>query len=305
VPKVGRAGKAEPAKPKKRAAPRRKAQKAPARSGRFSNWFAARLRAARYRAGRTLRWAMMGVSALAVLSVASLAAMGRMDEIGSALHAGIDARLARAGFTIASVDATGAQRLNAETVAQAIGVSGGHSLLSLDPRAARARIEALSWVERASVARLWPDRVAVLLEERVPFALWQHEGYHRVIDRSGTVISAADPRDHADLPQVVGAGANERAGHILDLLSRQGEIDALVTHAVRVGERRWNLRLVAGGDILLPEADPASALALIATLHDERGVLHLDAQAFDLRSEGELVIRAWPDRVAEARGRGA
>jgi cell division protein FtsQ len=56
---------------------------------------------------------------------------------------------------------------------------------------------------------------------------------------------------------------------------------------------------------MLPEEDPASALAMIAALHADRGVLHLDARTFDLRNEGDLVIRAWPDRASEAPGRGA
>ena len=305
MPKVGRAGTAATAKPKKRAASRRKAQTVPARGGKLTNWLAARLRAVRYRAGHALRLAGIGIAALVVLGLAGLAAMGRLPEIGAALHAGLDARLARSGFAVSSIDIAGARQVSAETIAEAIGADPAHSLLAVDPKAARARVEAISWVEQASVARLWPDRVAVLLTEREPFALWQQEGYHRVIDRSGVVISDADPRAYADLPRVVGEGANGPAAEIVDLLARQGEIAALVTHAVRVGERRWNLRLAAGGDILLPENDPASALALLATLHGERRVLDLDAQAFDLRTEGELVIRAWPDRAAAARGRGA
>lgn len=305
MPKVARAGKTAPAKPKKRAAPRRKTRSASARSGKLSNWMAARLRAARYRAGHALRLAGLALAGLVVLTLAGLGALGRLDEIGAALHAGLDARLARSGLAVRSVDVAGADRVNGETIAQAIGVSAHASLLSVEPEAARARIERLSWVEAASVARLWPDRIAVIVSERTPFALWQHEGAYRVIDRSGTVIEAADPAEFAELPRVVGPGADAAAAEILDLLARQGDLRARVTHAVRVGERRWNLRLEAGGDILLPEADPASALALIAALHAERGVLDLDAQAFDLRTEGELVIRAWPDRAAEARGRGA
>lgn len=80
-----------------------------------------------------------------------------------------------------------------------------------------------------------------------------------------------------------------------------------MTHAVRVGERRWNLRLNSGSDILLPESNVASALALIAALHADQRLLDLDAQAFDLRGDGELVVRAWPERAGASaqRERGA
>ena len=78
-----------------------------------------------------------------------------------------------------------------------------------------------------------------------------------------------------------------------------------MTNAIRVGERRWNLRLQSGGDVLLPEDDPASALALLAAMHEERGVLDYEAQILDLRNAGEMVMRPWPDRAAERAGRGA
>ena len=303
MPKIERARAAGPSRKGRRAPARQTAE--PANRIRLKNWFAARLRGLRYRAGHGLRLLAMAAVGLVVLTAFALSATGRLDELGSALHAGLDARLARSGLDIRSIDVTGAERVTAEDIAAAIAPDARASLLAVDPGEARAAIEALGWVEAASVVRLWPDRISVVLKERQPAALWQSEGAHHVISRDGTVIEGADPASFTALPRLVGAGANVQGAQILDLLARQPEIEALTTHAVRVGERRWNLRLVAGGDILLPEADPASALALIASLHRERSVLNLDAQAFDLRSEGELVIRAWPDRAEAARGRGA
>ena len=45
--------------------------------------------------------------------------------------------------------------------------------------------------------------------------------------------------------------------------------------------------------------------ALLAAMHEERGVLDYEAQIFDLRNAGEMVMRPWPDRAAERAGRGA
>ncbi|PWE17714.1 hypothetical protein DDZ18_08645 [Marinicauda salina] len=306
MPKVRRAGDARGSGKKQHARSRRNARKtAPERRRKVANWASARLRAARYRGVHALRLA--GFAAMGVLAVAmGLAwAAGRLDDMGARIHDGVAQRMAAAGFTPAVVEVAGSRRVSAEEIARVIGVEPGASMLSLDPAAAREAVEALSWVEHATVARLWPDRIAVRLAERRPYALWQNEGRYRVVDRSGVVIEAADPGDYADLPRVVGAGANTAAVEILTLLARQPTVSELVTHAVRVGERRWNLRLAGGGDVMLPEEDPASALAMIAALHADRGVLHLDARTFDLRNEGDLVIRAWPDRASEAPGRGA
>ncbi len=292
-------------KPAARRSARKSAARASPASGRkAANWAAAQVRAARYRGANALRLAGFALAGVVIAAVGALALLGRLSDVGDSLYAGLEARLVASGYTASVVDVTGASRLDPDVIAFAVGVDPTRSLLSVDPERARANVESLSWVRSAAVVRLWPNRIAVVVEEREPYALWQRDGDFRVIGADGAVIGDADPAAYAELPRVVGAGAHEAAAEILSLMARQPEIAALTTHAVRVGERRWNLRLAAGGDILLPEDDPASALALLASLHAERGTLHLDAAAFDMRSDGRLVIRAWPDRAQRYREEG-
>ena len=195
--------------------------------------------------------------------------------------------------------------LNGDTTATAEHAAPASSRPDLtdwfDPRSRRVAAE--DAVKGLSL----PDAVLalVLIEERQPYAIWQINQTHHVIDPDGYVIDAADPRDFLDLPRVVGEGANREAHAVIALLELHPEIRDRVTNAIRVGERRWNLRLQSGGDVLLPEDDPASALALLAAMHEERGVLDYEAQILDLRNAGEMVMRPWPDRAAERAGRGA
>lgn len=306
MPQVRRAGTARKPKTDARVKARqRKPVSVQAPRRKVSNWASAQLRAARYRAGHALRLAVFAVVGLGAILLAGLAAFGQLEGAGERIEAALGQRLAEAGFTVRSVDVAGGGRVSADAIADAIGARPGVGLLDIDPADARDAVEALGWVERASVVRLWPDRIAVLITEREPFALWQIDGYHRVIDREGGIIDGASALDYAELPRVVGEGANEGAAEILDLLARQPGLDSLVTHIVRVGGRRWNLRLASGGDVMLPEADPAAALATIAALHASHGVLDLDAQSFDLRGDGELAVRAWPERADPRRERGA
>ena len=46
----------------------------------------------------------------------------------------------------------------------------------VSPSEVRAGLEALPWVRRASVRRVWPDRLEVSLEEHVAFARWGSQG---------------------------------------------------------------------------------------------------------------------------------
>lgn len=301
--KVGRAGVRDSTKG---AGSRRKSKpKAQAANNKAANWAAAQLRAARHRASYALRLGALTAVFLGALAVLVLAVLGRLNETGDAVMAAAQTRLTEAGYTVGWLDVSGAEQLDPATIAELIGARGGAGLAGLDLDAARATLEAQSWVKSAEVLRLWPDRIAVLIEERAPVALWQIEGAHHVIDADGVVITAADPVGFTALPRVVGAGANEGAARITALIAAHEAIDARVTHAIRVGERRWSLRLASGGEVLLPEGDPGGALATLASLHAERAVLDYDVQFLDLRNDGEMVVRPWPDRAERSTGRGA
>lgn len=273
----------------------------------IANWASAQLRTARYRTVNALRLGFLAVAGLTGLAVIGLAMTGGLGPAGDGLRTAFAGHLTRSGYVVRAVDVVGARDVTPAEIAQAIGARPGRGLIDIDPGEARAAIEAMSRVESAQVIRLWPDRISVIITERAPYALWQNDGVHYVIDRRGIVLAGENPSDHAALPRLVGAGANEAAEEIITVLARQPELASLVTHAVRVGERRWNLRLQSGSDILLPETGVASAVALIAALHADQRVLELDAQSFDLRGEGEMAIRAWPERAggASARERGA
>lgn len=273
-----------------------------------TNWAAAQMRAARHRASYGLRLGALTAALLSMLAVLGLAVLGRLGDTGGAVMAAFDRQLTRAGFTVAWLDVSGARRLAPETIAALIGAEGGAGLADIELAEAQAILESQSWVKSAQVLRLWPDRIAVLIEEREPVALWQLDGEHRVIDADGVVIDAAEPAQFTDLPRVIGVGANTDAARITALIAHHPEIAARTTHAIRVGERRWSLRLESSGEVLLPESDPAGALALLAALHEERAVLDFDVQFLDFRNDGEMVVRPWPDRAegaAHTAGRGA
>lgn len=179
---------------------------------------------------------------------------------------------------------------------EALGVSKGDKLLGVSLDAARTRIERLTWVQHATLERRLPGTLVVQVTERHPFAVWQNGGKFMLIDRAGQVVAEADPaKDAAALPLVVGAGAPERAAALLDQIAALPTLRAHVVAAVRVGERRWNLRLGNGADVLLPEGAEAPAMARLVELHTAQALLDRPVQALDLRLPDRLVVRPLPE----------
>ena len=131
----------------------------------------------------------------------------------------------------------------AHDIVVATQVFSGQSIFSVDPEQVRQRVEALPIVRKATVARLWPNRLAVVVETREAYALWQVDGDLNVIDRDGVIMARADVMDPPALPLVVSDGANDAVVEIVEALNRHPDVRDRVVGAIRVGERRWNLRL--------------------------------------------------------------
>ena len=199
-----------------------------------------------------------------------------------------------AGFKLEDLQVTGRNRVSKDLVLQTLGVSRDMPMLLIDPDSARRSLEALTWVKRASVERRLPNVLAVRMRERTPMALWQLDGQLTVIDQDGEVINGTEPQDFAHLPLVVGKGASTRAGALIAMLQGAPNLQNRVTAAIWVAERRWNLQIDGAINIRLPETEPAAALAKLAKIERDHGLLQKDVVTIDLRVPDRLVVRTAP-----------
>ena len=276
----------------------------PARAGRTVNdrptWLKLFLRKQR----RLVRPAAWGLACLVALVLC--VAVVRQVQPGSVI-AGLRERFGRVvNLRVAEVRVEGRGITPEPLLRAAIGVNRNDPLLGFSLEQARARIEALTWVHRATVERRLPGTVLVTLEERRPFALWQHEGKFDLIDRAGQIVADQDPVKNAAaetvLPLVVGVGAPAAAAALLDALAVHPTLRSRVAAAVRVGNRRWNLRLVSGADVLLPEGAEAQALAKLEELQESQALLDRPLQVVDMRLPDRLVVRPQPEPNPPATG---
>jgi cell division protein FtsQ len=213
-----------------------------------------------------------------------------------------DAMANTAGFRITTVAVSGERHLASADILATAGVRADASLLFLDADAARLRLKAVPWIAEAAVRKLYPDRVEIAITEREPFALSQVAGHVSVISREGTVIAPLSGPEFASLPLVVGPGSGPRAGEFITLLARYPDIRDQVRAAILVAERRWNLRLRDGIDIMLPESGVDAALALLSRLDHDKKLLSRDITAVDLRLPDRVSVRL-SDEAAQARER--
>jgi cell division protein FtsQ len=239
-------------------------------------------------------WRLGGYTlfAMAVAGVIAAALRGHLPPPPADLAARFGATATRlAGFAVTEVLIEGRQRADRDQVVAAIGIELGQSLFAFEPEEARARLEAIGWIEHAIVERRLPDTVHVKLTERKPIALWQHDGEVRLIDAKGAVILPEATLAYAKLPLVVGADAAPHAESLLLTLAAEPALAQRVQAAVRVGGRRWNLIMDKGIEVRLPEDEPDVAWGRLAQAERDHRLLARDVRAIDLRLPDRMILR--------------
>lgn len=196
-----------------------------------------------------------------------------------------------AGLTVNDVVVQGRGRTSGDAILAALGAARGTPMLAINPSAAKARLEALPWIRSAAVERLLPDTLYVQVTERQPLALWQRKGKLELIDREGGIVAVPSLDEFVDLIVLVGDDAPKAAPALLEMLSGEPGLRSHVAAAVRVGGRRWNLRLDSGIGVELPEDNVGAAWHQLAQLDRTDGLLKRDILKVDLRLPDRLVLQ--------------
>ena len=234
---------------------------------------------------------------------------GQLDAV-TAQYGGVGDWIActlRLGVRMVTV--SGATHMSERKILAIAGVDDKKSLPFFDVAQARARLEADPLIKQASVRKLYPNQIVIEIVERTPYAVWQKDGDVRAIAADGAPIDEVNDGRYADLPFVVGEGANGRVREFVALLDAMDELKPRVEAGVLVDQRRWNLRLKSGIDIKLPESDPEAAIAELLILQRQSRILEKDVLALDFRVPGRVFARlseeaaaAWADGHAAKKG---
>ena len=258
-----------------------------------------------YRLSRTWAKPMLRNAVLVYLPLVALALVGwrvaANDEwrgmIEAKLSALIEQVAARPEFAVRGVAvAGGSSELQAE-VRRALSIRPGTSSLKLNVEALRHRVEALGAVERATVQFDPQGIVRVALVERIAAVLFRNANKTLVmLDKGGVQIGPAGPRaNYPELPVILGVGAPDRVGEVLELLAAAPEIVPRLRAFVRVGERRWNIEMDRDMLIMLPETGSVEALSRIMALHYGEELLDRDIAVIDMRLPDRPALRMMPE----------
>jgi cell division protein FtsQ len=248
------------------------------------------------------KWLTLCVLFLGSALVYGAVVGGWFSRAYDALTGGIEHFAVVSGFGVKRITITGQLHATDTAITAALGAGPDTMMLGFDTDAAKTRLETVPWIRHAQVMRLLPSTLQVVVEERTPYAVWQSKGQTYVIDAEGVILAPALREAYASLPLVVGDGAGKNAAQLFDQLTPFGDLTQKLVAAIRVGDRRWTLKLASGMEVMLPDDNIGEALTSLTKLDSEHGVLKRDITAVDLRLLDRVSVRLREGAAATSPG---
>ncbi|CAN7205285.1 cell division protein FtsQ/DivIB [Trinickia sp. LjRoot230] len=167
----------------------------------------------------------------------------------------------RPSFALSAVRIDGdTEHINTPTVrASVVGrLRGNYFTVDLD--AARQAFEQMPWVRRASVRRVWPNALAVTLEEYKPLGTW---GNDQLVSVEGELFTANQGELDQDLPSFDGppGTAKEVVARYFDFKKWLAPLGAVPDDVTLSPRYAWTVKLSNGTQIEYGRERNASTLA--------------------------------------------
>ena len=129
------------------------------------------------------------------------------------------------------------------------------NFFTMDLAEGRRAFESVPWVRQAVVNRVWPNRLAVRLQEHRAAALWVREGAEdRLVNTHGEVFEA-NLGDVEDEALATLSGPDGTAAHMLSLLTRLRPVLAPLQAQIETlslsGRGSWRVELDSGAEVEL------------------------------------------------------
>lgn len=201
----------------------------------------------------------------------------------------------RPEFMLSMMSIRGASPALSDAVRKMLDISFPVSSFDLDLKKVRARVQALDAVASADVRVAGNGVLQVTITERKSVAVWRTAAGLTLVDDTGHRVASLTTRDaRADLPLVVGPGADKAIGQAMAILAAAGPLRPRIRALVRVGDRRWDIVLDRHQRILLPETDPVVALEHVIALDQARGLFARDILSVDMRLPDRPAVQLSP-----------
>ena len=159
----------------------------------------------------------------------------------------------------------------------------------------RIWIENIPSVDRAVVMVSTGGLLSVKIMEMPAAFVWRDVDGLKLVSGSGNILrNIAYRADFGHLPLIAGEGAVDVLEEARSIISHADPIADRLRGLVRVGHRRWNVILLDGQTIALPENSPELALSQAIVLGQAQNLFERDISLIDFRDPNRPTLRIRP-----------
>lgn len=237
---------------------------------------------------------IFGLALLIAIVVGMAAWMGgSMGQIENRFSGFMDDSARMVGISVNDISVIGLDQNPelASDVRAAAMIEPGENMFRADPHVIRKRVEATRKVLNVRVHRLWPDQVVIIADAAEPVALWHDGTDWAVVDGLGRVIPGMTAEESGSLVRLAGKDAPDAAPILAAALAETPDVAQRVAIATRVAGRRWDMHLINGAVVRLPEDEAvAAALKRLERMQLRSAVLQRDVERIDMRNPGRVYM---------------
>ena len=149
------------------------------------------------------------------------------------------------------------------------------------------RIMATPGVRNSSVRRMPNGNLSVRVQLHQAVAQWTDGLQYYPLSADGTIVNK--PTDTRDENTVVFRG--DVPDNIGDITAAAHNIIADLNYLEFIEHRRWNLHTTGGITVMLPEHNPADAIARLNVLNQNHQILSRDIDILDMRDDARILVK--------------
>lgn len=214
------------------------------------------------------------------------------EMIGDFFYAQINKASAKLGFTIQEVTVESSNSYCPAIKPDVFDSYKSESIFLIPIEKIQSYLESIDCVASANISRQLPSRIEIKVKNKEPIAIWQYQKNFFFINEDNSLMKIRNSKNLMDFIIVTGENAFKHTKNLINIISVDKDMFDKVDAAMRVGNRRWDIKLVGGLIIKLPEKNPELAWDKFLEIKDSNQIRQKKRiKVVDLRIKDKIYIK--------------
>jgi len=167
----------------------------------------------------------------------------------------------------------------------------GTGFFRFDAKGLKLDLEKLSWVDEASITRLWPETLSLYLREQIAIAYWNDE---QLLNTRGEVFSPGDAKKTIGVPYLYGPnGSQKRVMEQFQAFNKIFVPTGLNISGIKLSDRgSWDLVIDDSIKITVGRTRMSDRIKRFIKLYEKSNLkANFDNSEVDLRYENGIAVK--------------